>query len=690
MKKCDNKNIIIMAIYFVMLVGLRFGKYIPNINIDNIFSVLLLGLIGFVSIYYVFVSEFVHLEYLAIVFLITLFWDMAIFSTSTDKSNIYVVMEGVIVLNLSFWGLVIKLIRRTGIVNICVYVKKCIVKFVKEKWYLIIIIAGFTIMSIDMLTASLFSDGYDYYSGMEWCRTFNFQSMNKLVLSGHNSQGYTFFALLGEFVYPNRIIATRIINLLLGVVTIWAIDIIVYRIFKDLNKIEHCLYVIIFAFSPIIFSMIAEINIDYALLCFMIWLICAYLCNNVIMESFCGLLVCFSKETGLLIYGFFIIGKFIINMIEYIRNYKNRSISEALAMMFNREFLMNCFGGVAWLSYYMYNNMSVGWNDVYASKEVVIENADKINTFVVNLKYMVFKLIQVCTMNYMWIFLVTIIVFLIFDLIVINKNKCTLKRNNIKLLPIILMGVATVIFNLFYITWTNYRYLIQWIFFVILLTLGVVYLSKVKRNIKLIVLSVLALVTFISNYSTDFVSENVFLKFKTNATYEMVVTPRFSADNGYVKMLDKKEMESWGWCDTMVYNKQYTYWGRVWDSMLNNIEYDEDTLILIPCVLSSDISMYSRYFGISQKCIPMMVWNKESNHIEYSKFQKEGAEIIKVNLEFVNEEYVINNQNYSNYKNIYYVELPGAVVKNNLRDIKIKGKSKYQFLTCGFEVDKIK
>lgn len=685
-----NKYILIISTYLLILISLKYGKNIPGINSKNIFIIVILELVGCISIFYIFIKEKINYEFLTIFFLATLFWDLALFSKTTNKQNLHIIIEGTFILNLSFFLMTAK----TFIQNINKLKAKNIFREFKnllfKNKYLILIIFLFAFFSIDIFTTWLQSDGYDYYSGVNWCTSWDFADMNKLMLSGHNSQGYVFFILMAEFFYPNAVVATRLINIILAIITIVALNEIINVVFKDASESEKALYLGIFAFSPILFSMMAEVNIDYALLCFMIWLVSSYLNKKYILQTFCGLLICFSKEPGLLVYGLFIIGLFVKNIIDYFCSKNDFSFTDMLKNIISIPLLINCFGGCAWLSFYFFKDAGIGWSDVYAAEEIVHKDLNKINTFGFNIEYIIFKIEQLFIMNFSWIFVAIIISGIIFTIYNKFKYKLHLKFNT-KFVPIIFVAFSTLIYNLIFITWTNYRYLIPAIFFIILISLLFIYKSKLKKIYKKIILIFLLIITFISNYVTDPVSQNVFIDFNTSSNAKMIITPRFSVTDGYVCMKDESIMNKWGWCDTMVYNKQYTYWGHVFDEFLDEIEYDENKIIIMPLILSSDISMYSRFFGRSQKCIEKTVWNKQSGHIEYNTFQGlKTFDNAKLNIKFEETSSYVNIKDYNEYSEVYFVELPLENNKNMLKNVDVLDSKKYKYLTCEIKVSKLK
>ena len=101
----------------------------------------------------------------------------------------------------------------------------------------------------------------------------------------------------------------------MALITIYCFYLILDTILNNKSKIDMAIYTAIFAFSPMFLGILGEINVDFPSMCFFVWMVCCGIRGRYISQSLCGLLLCYSKETGVLLYGFYVLGMVVFRII---------------------------------------------------------------------------------------------------------------------------------------------------------------------------------------------------------------------------------------------------------------------------------------------------------------------------------------------------------------------------------------
>lgn len=687
----SKKEILIIIIYLLVLLGAILSKYMPTKVFQYFPNIVLFGIIGTVAIYYTVFSDISHGQILTVLGGLVLFWNLAILSGETNKTNINIFVLAIesFILNASFFLQLQKYIEK----NIKKGKKEWISQsrtYFKDNLHIFIIIGVFLFLSLDIFSTWLNSDGFRYYSNMHLCRNWDFLDFNQLKLCGHNCQGYVIFALLGEFIFPNTVDSIRLINILIGVINIFAINGIIKKMCPNSALLQQALFLSILAFFPGIFSMMAEINIDFPALSFMIWLFYSYLNHKYVFQGICGLLLCFSKETSILVYVFFMIGYSTLKFFTVCRTQEN--IVTKVKIFFDLPYVVSLFGGILWLAYFFYSNNNIGWSDAHERTGAIREGLFTINSFGWSFDYFLFKCRQVLFLNFTWVILSIVLLTVLFTILKKKRNSFTMNQNLFYYLPILLAGLSGIIYNIIYITWTNYRYIIQFVFFILLTSIYILNGLKITHRLKMIICSIMLFIILLSNYTTDPIATRIFVSFQTSENCKMVTTPAFNVEDSYVIFQSNRELEKGGWSDAMIYNKQYSYWGHTIDKILDDINYNKDTLIIMPNVLGNDAEMFARIFGRYSASLPYTCWNSDSKHVDYSAFQgnKKQVDNIPLNILFLNAEEITSIKEYAQYSRVFFIDLPFGKDSNFSDNLRIYSEKNYRYLFCKMNVKRIK
>lgn len=505
------------------------------------------------------------LQWTVIVFIFTLFFDILLFT----GENTELFMRGLelFACNLSFILSLVDLGKQKNLVL------NSYSKILKQKWYLFGIIFLFVIGSIPILNSWLGSGSYDYYSALQELNAWNYVDLSRFKLAGHQSQAFAFFLALGEFITPTNPLGARIVQILMGASGIICFDLLIYKLFPKIKRTITIMTLLLFSFSPLFFGLIGELNPDFAVLIFFIWFVTSYTYKKYVYLVFTGVCLCLSKEIGIIIYAAFVAGTFLFKFFTAKKNFWKR-INDTLS---NKLMIFSCMSGYIFLFVY-FRDMSM-WDG-----GIPVDNPTRpYNTFGVDIEYIIFKLKQLLTPNFSWVFL-----FLICGLLMVLFYKKIWKKHTMKfstealdvIIGIYFSFVAYIVFSFFYITWTNYRYVIPYIFFVVLTVILLIYLLDVQNKLIMLIQIGILGITFASNFVTlDTVfkpSKYSYDMGKIDILNNMLF---YSTREGNMQTDEKAELYG---TTTYVYNRQYVSMGEAIENVVEQLDLDEKTGVILP------------------------------------------------------------------------------------------------------------
>jgi hypothetical protein len=121
-------------------------------------------------------------------------------------------------------------------------------------------------------------------------------------LAGHPTHAYAMYLTMGQLLRPSNHYVMNTQNLLLACVGIYCFGRVCRRLFPNLTPIQHALITLAFAFNPLYFGASMHTNADLPVAVFLLVVLAAFLSNRLVLFSFGGLCLCFSKEPGTLAY----------------------------------------------------------------------------------------------------------------------------------------------------------------------------------------------------------------------------------------------------------------------------------------------------------------------------------------------------------------------------------------------------
>lgn len=218
-----------------------------------------------------------------------------------------------IVTNVSFVVFLIATIKKSKATN---KTKKSLsIKNIFNRYYPLIVLLGIIIVlaGINYRNVAVY-DAHLYYGA--YVKAFELFEQNirtaigSFILWGHVFVGTALFLAPIETLMMGEMYGVYIGNTILFCVTLVILYKLLEEYFAKPNKFFIAFIVGAFAFMPYSFNLVTYFSPDFYLELYLVWLMYAYKKDNQLMVSFIGFLLCFTKDTGAFIYGFFMLSTY--------------------------------------------------------------------------------------------------------------------------------------------------------------------------------------------------------------------------------------------------------------------------------------------------------------------------------------------------------------------------------------------
>ncbi len=132
-------------------------------------------------------------------------------------------------------------------------------------------------------------------------------SIESLRCAGHPSQGYAFFLAFSQSIRLGDVSLMLLANMLLGLLALACIRVSLDRVFPSKEHARSLdLVTLVCAVHPVLLSTLVQPNVDFGVYVFFFASLAALLSGQLGWAAMAGLFLCFSKETGVLVYGLMI------------------------------------------------------------------------------------------------------------------------------------------------------------------------------------------------------------------------------------------------------------------------------------------------------------------------------------------------------------------------------------------------
>jgi hypothetical protein len=586
-KKCKSWNTIIL-ITLLLIVTQFWCVSLEKYAIVNVLEILVFA-IGVIICWLIKDYKYIN-QITPVVLLINIFWLSALISKNTNKDHRIIIIWGTFSL-LMMLVLCMKKIHWKNILS-----------NVKSYKGIFIILIVFILLSIETLTEIPLWDSKLYYIGItrivQWF-DFSFGCFYDLNLWDHISIGYSFWFLICEFLFPDNIVVAHIMQVVMGMGIVLGVYLVLCKMFSEkVSQKEILIMTSLFAVSPYILGMIGNFNIDISILFYLVWLTFAYVNDFRILELVFGLGLCFSKENGIVYVFFFAVG-IAISQIVKSRNDKRKFIKNIIYPFTVSTNYLYLIIAIIYIVAYLCNTGD-RWSN--GADKAISWNSEGYNCFGINLNHIIMIIKEYFVLNFNWLIWLIIIgcgMYTLINRMIAKKseNQCAV----IESVPIISAFVGGLFFSIVFVTYTHTRYIIPSVFGGTFFLIIVVNKLNNKKA-RCVIYNVLAILLLIQSfYSVDMVSNKVFC----------------NTDIGSANILSMHDSGSFQLNDSIVYNRQYVYYGKMMEKMLNEIDYDSNKAIVL--LEDETIDGYKVWGSYGYQ------WDMKQRKMVYYESDKEGV-----------------------------------------------------------------
>lgn len=554
------------------------------------------------------------------------FWDAALFSPWADFSYPVLAILGAVGLNGSFLLLLAGACKRAKEVK-------------KQEWVgtgsresnrwakicFLVIMAVFVVLSWETIDDWFRWDSYYYMSQLEYAMEFDFtlRSLNAMNLVNHLCTGYTVPAMFFANLLGNVRLGVRVFNIILAVSAIGAYYGLLRVIFPSRSQGERLIATALLALSPWLLGLVGDISLDYAGFCFLVFVLYFSARRNHIMMAFCGYLLCFSKEPGIVACAGVAAGMF---LERWVTSSEGKGIGKRFRQsFFSWDVMVFVLPALLWLMQYLRLSH---WGAT-----------DSFHYFGFNPDFLERKLVTTAVLNFSWIGWLLAAAGICTYILYSHRNK-RIAAEFERMLPVLGGTTAFLIFNFSFVTFNHARYnllLVPGLFLVGFWTIGM-WKNRLLRRITLGIWAVLLMVqTF---WSIDPL---------TAATQRSL-----SIGQGEISSLNwVGSYNDFG--DASVYNRQYTYFDEAFDRALTDAGYDGNGILLLPGCFGKGDGLEPEYifYGIMGDYafrFADIYWDTVNN----TKTMEPDENSVKMDIRVLTEEFAAENIR----DDIYYVSVP--------------------------------
>lgn len=401
---------------------------------------------------------------------------------------------------------------------------------------LLILLSMYVLTHVQFLNYSQYWDAGNYYTGLKsiskvpidfkhFFENFNFQ--------GHPSMGYLFLMSIGQIISHDNIFLLNLQNLILALISIVAFCYALLYFFRK-RFFEVILMSAIFAFNPLFYATSISFNLDFPVLVFGVVAFSAFLYRRYYLFIFSSILMVFSKEIGILIFLSFLISYILFVVIKTLTK-KHKKIDTRL--------LVSVLLPVALFLLFIYLNNGKLWSNSGSenlkNSDSFVWNDDGYFNFGISSKNITTRIFQIFAMNFNWV--ISLVIFLGFlksQIKGVSMLEGYPQKHKDIIRCLIYTFAVTLSFKLVYIVMPFSRYVVDSVFFVLMIfyiALSYLFKHSIKKRVTvlILVLCFFVLQTFKS------VDPSVYLFY------------------GKFRMGDNLSSPFFGFADGLVYNSQF-------------------------------------------------------------------------------------------------------------------------------------
>lgn len=523
-----------------------------------------------------------------------------------------------------------------------------VLRIKKKNWKNIILIVIFIgiLISISMQFLNPWPrwDSAAYYFEMKKLSAVNiFQNLNNgLIVAGHPTAAWVFLSFLFETIPAvSKLNALFFSNVFLMVLVFLLVYYILTKLLSFKRIYIYSILAFIFTVCPYILGAITNINPEHLCSVGILIFLVGFIQSNYFISFLACYIVCNTRETGLPIIAALI---FIQLLYDLYQAKKNKSKITSVNLLY---YISTISIGISWLMIFSNINWSQGMSADYQLHYV---DGTRMFKFGISPQYIINQVKGIFLTNFMWIYLIIIIIGLV---LYVKRNKKTglwkkLLLNKPYVMILIGMIVSIVEICLF-LTHHNFRYYTQSVLFIQLAgILSFAYITsrfRLNEFLKTVPIFIIGLLLLIQCYTTiDPLMLSIFPTISTGKG-KLIAMP-WKIDG----LPDSQFLE----CAN--YNFQIPYFDKALDIAYSGMKLKDAKILIYDGYQWGELgnTLNSIWgYGYEYLTPPFWgVWNNKGQYRELSNDRNNAINPIPVKKTSEVQKYL------KNHKNVYYIELP--------------------------------
>ena len=415
--------------------------------------------------------------------------------------------------------------------------KNYVYKFLKENRVLFVLVFLLIALSYDECAYQFKWDGLLYYQS---CNNVSLFSISSLALYGHISQTYAGIIALLKYMFYDVGIAMIIGNILLFIVAVFSYHGLLMIILPNKKKYFYLVATAMLALSSYYLGMVNYFSLDYCLICLFPLVLYFTFKEKWLYQLLVAVLFCFTKETAIIIYGGLYMG---LVMYDFLQLKESNIMSKLKVVINTSHYYTMAIPFVLWLATFL---LLGPWNA--GDSSILLDG-----------EYIIQKLKVLYLLQFNWIFLVIIILYLIYSLL--TKKRIGLNKY------IFMITVSQTVFTVFSCilkTINHTRYTDSSVLF--LYCTGTYCLCKLlKEKWQTVICVVIGFVVCLSSYKTIDIVSNCIFKYIDIGEDKLLTTVSTPLGDG------------------SIYNKQILWVEKVMNDAIEDA-IEDDTIIVVPAI----------------------------------------------------------------------------------------------------------
>ena len=417
------------------------------------------------------------------------------------------------------------------------------------------------ILSLENFGAWIRWDSYDYYYYFDNLSYTSLNVFDNLRPANHAAYGGSLIFMVINGIVGNTKAALMLINILMLVVETLLFNRIITKLFPHWHRICQILATCIYAFSPFVFGLAWSVNLEAFLIFGFVLFFWGEVEKLPLVQTFAALLICFSKETGAVILAMIILARLICNFI--VKSKREKSFLEKLELKLTAPILAV---GILWI----YDFLSNSWmSSNNLTIEMVQENS-VFNGFGYNPTFIVDRIVSIVFTNFTWLVLLVILAGFVVG--AIRKRGSDSEERTYMLVELLVAAAASAIPLLLFITYNHIRYAAPTVILLVLLLPEALDRMLADCRVRSALCAALAALSLAQCYVTADPMMYLFCDTLDKGNGKIAI-----ADNNILVKVSTSNTIS---IDAQ-YNREILYFDKVFDDILSEIGYDDNTCILL-------------------------------------------------------------------------------------------------------------